>query len=64
MPTTRSPLPAIAWMVVAVACFSLMDAGMKLLSAHYPPLQVTLLRGAASLPFVLVWVFATAGPRA
>ncbi|RBB01324.1 EamA/RhaT family transporter, partial [Xanthomonas oryzae pv. oryzae] len=46
MPTTRSPLPAIAWMVVAVACFSLMDAGMKLLSAHYPPLQVTLLRGA------------------
>lgn len=51
-------------MVVAVACFSLMDAGMKLLSAHYPPLQVTLLRGAASLPFVLVWVFATAGPRA
>ncbi|MFL7980419.1 EamA/RhaT family transporter, partial [Xanthomonas vasicola] len=44
MPTTRSPLPAIAWMVAAVACFSLMDAGMKLLSAHYPPLQVTLLR--------------------
>ncbi|KEZ95951.1 membrane protein, partial [Xanthomonas vasicola pv. vasculorum NCPPB 895] len=37
-------------MVAAVACFSLMDAGMKLLSAHYPPLQVTLLRGAASLP--------------
>ncbi len=51
-------------MVAAVACFSLMDAAMKLLSAHYPPLQVTLLRGAASLPFVLVWVFATAGPRA
>ncbi|KIQ30165.1 DMT family transporter [Xanthomonas campestris pv. raphani] len=63
-PAPRSPLPAIAWMVAAVACFSLMDAGMKLLSASYPPLQVTLLRGAASLPFVLVWVFATAGPRA
>jgi len=26
-------------------------------------LQVTFLRGAASLPFVLVWVLATAGPR-
>ncbi len=50
-------------MVAAVACFSLMDAGMKLLSEHYPPLQVTLLRGAASLPFVLVWVLATAGAR-
>ena len=50
-------------MLAAVASFSLMDAGMKLLSAHYPPLQVTLLRGAASLPFVLAWVLATAGPR-
>ena len=59
----RSPLAAAAWMLAAVACFSLMDAGMKLLSVHYPPLQVTLLRGAASLPFVLVWVLATAGPR-
>lgn len=48
---------------MAVACFSLMDAGMKQLSASYPTLQVTFLRGAASLPFVLVWVLATAGPR-
>ncbi len=50
-------------MLSAVACFSLMDAAMKLLSGHYPPLQVTLLRGAASLPFVLVWVLITAGAR-
>ncbi len=50
-------------MLAAVVCFSGMDAGMKLLSAHYPVLQVTLLRGAASLPFVLVWVLLTAGPR-
>ena len=57
----RSPLAAAGWMLAAVASFSLMDAGMKLLSAHYPPLQVTLLRGAASLPFVLVWVLASAG---
>ena len=48
---------------MAVACFSLMDAGMKQLSSSYPTLQVTFLRGAASLPFVLVWVLATAGPR-
>jgi drug/metabolite transporter (DMT)-like permease len=59
----RSPLAAIGWMLAAVATFSLMDAGMKQLAAHYPPLQVTLLRGAASLPFVLVWVLATAGAR-
>ncbi|MEE7548451.1 DMT family transporter, partial [Xanthomonas sp. Kuri4-1] len=63
MTLNRSPLAAVLWMLAAVACFSLMDAGMKLLSAHYPPLQVTMLRGGASLPFVLVWVLATAGPR-
>jgi len=63
MSISRSPLAAVAWMLTAVACFSVMDAGMKLLSAHYPALQVTMLRGAASLPFVLVWVLMTAGPR-
>jgi len=63
MTPPRSNLAAAGWMIAAVASFSLMDAGMKLLSAHYPPLQVTLLRGAASLPFVLAWVLATAGPR-
>ncbi|WP_024869956.1 DMT family transporter [Pseudoxanthomonas suwonensis] len=63
MTPPRSNLAAAGWMIGAVASFSLMDAGMKLLSAHYPPLQVTLLRGAASLPFVLAWVMATAGPR-
>ena len=56
-------MPAVAWMLVAVASFALMDTAMKLLSAHYPPLQVTMLRGAASLPFVLVWVIASAGVR-
>lgn len=63
MSIPRSPLAAVAWMLVAVLSFSGMDAAMKLLSAHYPVLQVTFLRGAASLPFVLVWVLATAGPR-
>jgi drug/metabolite transporter (DMT)-like permease len=63
MPSTKSPAHAIVWMLAAVAFFSLMDAGMKMLAASYPTLQVTMLRGAASLPFVLVWVLATAGPR-
>ncbi|HEY5613148.1 MAG TPA: EamA/RhaT family transporter, partial [Lysobacter sp.] len=39
-------------MLAAVALFSLMDAGLKLLAAHYPPFQVAALRGASSLPFV------------
>jgi len=48
-------------MLVAVATFSLMDAGLKVLAGHYPPLQVAALRGASSLPFVLAWVAATTG---
>lgn len=63
MSPTKSPVRAIVWMLAAVAFFSCMDAGMKMLSSSYPTLQVTMLRGAASLPFVLVWVLATAGPR-
>jgi drug/metabolite transporter (DMT)-like permease len=41
-------------MVTAVALFSLMDAQLKLLSEHYPPLQVAFLRGLLSIPFVVV----------
>lgn len=41
-------------MFIAVAAFSFMDALLKLLAANYPPLQVTALRGAASLPFVIL----------
>jgi len=51
-------------MLVAVALFALMDAGLKTLSAHYPPFQVAAIRGASSLPFVLVWALATVGPAA
>lgn len=49
-------------MLAAVGFFALMDAGLKLLSARYPPFQVTSLRGAASLPFALAWALATVGP--
>lgn len=48
-------------MLAAVALFAMMDAGLKQLSTHYPPFQVASLRGAASLPLVLVWALATAG---
>ncbi len=51
-------------MLGSVAVFSLMDAGLKTLSAHYPPFQVAALRGASSLPLVLAWALATSGPRA
>jgi len=41
-------------MFIAVAAFSLMDALLKLFAAHYPTMQVTAIRGAASLPFVIL----------
>jgi drug/metabolite transporter (DMT)-like permease len=47
-------LRAIASMIAAVAVFSGMDALLKYLSAYYPPLEVAVLRGAASLPFTLL----------
>lgn len=60
-PDVRRP---VVLMLVAVALFALMDAGLKLLSPHYPPLQVGALRGMASLPWILAWAMATVGPRA
>lgn len=60
---SRHPWGAALRMLAAVGSFALMDAGLKLLSAHYPPFQVASLRGAGSLPFVLVWALATVGPR-
>ena len=45
---------AIALMIAAVAAFSIMDMLLKLLTAHYPPLEVAVLRGATSLPFMLL----------
>ena len=52
---------AVALMLAAVGLFSLMDAGLKVLSGHYPPFQVAALRGASSLTFVLAWAAATTG---
>lgn len=49
-------LRSIVHMLLAVMFFSLMDAVLKTLSGHYPPLQIACLRGATALPLVLVWI--------
>jgi drug/metabolite transporter (DMT)-like permease len=41
-------------MLLAVALFAAMDAQLKLLAGHYGAMQVSFLRGATSLPFVLL----------
>ena len=45
---------AIISMLAAVAAFSGMDALLKFFSSTYPPMEVAVLRGAASLPFMLL----------
>ncbi len=54
---------AMLYMLIAVALFALMDAGLKLLAPHYPPLQVAMLRGASALPLVLAWALLSVGAR-
>ena len=49
-------LRGIGAMLLAVAMFSLMDAGLKLLSPHYPALQVAAMRALSSLPLVIAYV--------
>jgi len=51
-----SNLHAIAAMVTACAMFACMDALLKLLAGHYPPLQVTALRGLSAMPLVCLYV--------
>ena len=55
-------LRGVLCMLLAVAAFSLMDASMKTLAPHYPPMQVTALRGLTSLPLVLLWALVDGGP--
>jgi len=52
-------LRGIGAMLLSVGFFSAMDALLKLLSESYPALQVSALRGAASVPFVLLAVGVT-----
>lgn len=52
-------LRGIVIMLFAVGTLSVMDAGMKLLAPHYPPMQVAALRGLSSWPLIAVWVLLT-----
>jgi len=56
MQTSRQNLRGMLSMLLAVATFALMDACLKVLTPHYPPLQVAAMRGISSLPLVAVWV--------
>ena len=54
--TARDNRRGVVLMLLAVGLLSVMDAFMKALAAHYPPLQVAALRGAASWPLVCAWI--------
>jgi drug/metabolite transporter (DMT)-like permease len=51
----------MAAMLTGVAAFSFMDAGLKLLTAHYPSAQVAALRGLVALPVVFAWAMYAGG---
>jgi drug/metabolite transporter (DMT)-like permease len=53
-PEAGRSLKAIGLMLTAVAAFSGMDTLLKLLSEHYPPMQVVALRGASAVPFMVL----------
>lgn len=58
-PPPERPLKAIATMIAAVSVFCGLDTQLKLISQHYPPLEVATIRGATSLPFMLVPILIT-----
>jgi drug/metabolite transporter (DMT)-like permease len=49
-------LRGIAAMLLACAFFACMDALLKALAGHYPPVQVMALRGLTALPLVCVYI--------
>jgi drug/metabolite transporter (DMT)-like permease len=53
----RARLTGIAFMIAAIGALACMDAALKHLAGRYPPLEVSALRGAAALPFVLGWAW-------
>jgi drug/metabolite transporter (DMT)-like permease len=56
-------LAGMAAMLIGVAAFAFMDAGLKVLTAHYSSAQVAALRGLAALPVVFAWAMYSGGPR-
>jgi drug/metabolite transporter (DMT)-like permease len=53
---SRTNVRGILAMLLAAALFGLMDTGLKLLSPHYPAVQVAALRALSSLPLVIAFV--------
>jgi drug/metabolite transporter (DMT)-like permease len=54
--TANGNLRSIYAMLLAVAFFSFMDTAMKMLSAHYPAVQVAALRALSSMPLVFAYL--------
>jgi drug/metabolite transporter (DMT)-like permease len=48
-------------MLTGAAAFAFMDAGLKMLTAHYPSAQVAALRGLVALPVVFAWALLAGG---
>jgi drug/metabolite transporter (DMT)-like permease len=61
--TRRHRLAGMVAMLAGVGAFAFMDAGLKLLTAHYPSAQVAALRGLAALPVVFMWALYAGGIR-
>ena len=61
MPDSQTPssnLRSIAFMLMGVVFFCGMDAIVKTLASHYPPLQVVAVRGYTGLPLLLAYITA------
>ena len=55
MPLSGNPRAMLS-MTAACAMFAAMDALLKVLAAHYPPFQVTALRGLSAMPLVCLYL--------
>lgn len=61
MTVRNEKLAGMTAMLTGVAAFALMDAGLKLLTEHYPAAQVAALRGLVALPVVFAWALFAGG---
>jgi len=61
MQASQQNLRGMLSMLLAVATFSLMDAALKMLTPHYPAMQVAAMRGLSSWPLVTLWVVVDGG---
>jgi drug/metabolite transporter (DMT)-like permease len=61
--TPAKRMRAIVCIMSAIFAFAVMDTIIKVLSQQYAPLQVAALRGAASLPFIVLLALIQGRPR-